>query len=92
MLDKVRRFLLLDKLPPWPRKIVVTVMGGLLFIAGIIMLVTPGPAIVLIPLGLLILGTEYQWASTAAHKVTDLLHRARQRWKDRKRSRMEETG
>lgn len=30
--------------------------------AGIVMIVTPGPAVIFIPLGLTILGAEFAWA------------------------------
>ena len=43
-------------------KVVVTVIGGAVLIGGVIMLVTPGPAFVMIPLGLAILATEWRWA------------------------------
>lgn len=43
-------------------KIVITVVGTLVFLGGLVMLVTPGPAFVLIPLGLAILATEWDWA------------------------------
>jgi len=44
------------------RKIVVTVVGGTVLLAGICLLILPGPAIVVIPIGLAILGLEYAWA------------------------------
>jgi tellurite resistance protein TerC len=37
-------------------------VGGLFLIIGVAMLVLPGPALVLIPLGLAILATEFRWA------------------------------
>ena len=83
--DRVRHFLRLDKLPPVARKVIVFTVGGLLLIAGVIMLVTPGPALLLIPLGLMILGFEFKWAGTMAQKVIDLLQGARRKWKNRKR-------
>lgn len=43
-------------------KIVVAVVGTLVVLAGVVMLVTPGPAFVLIPLGLAILATEFAFA------------------------------
>jgi len=43
-------------------KIVITVVGTLVLLGGVVMLVTPGPAFVLIPLGLAILATEWDWA------------------------------
>src|SRR5687767_9667240 len=84
-LGKLRRFLRLDKLPPLVRKSIVFGVGGLLLIAGLVMLVTPGPAFILIPLGLLILGFEFKWADDAAHKLINLWRRARQKWENRKR-------
>ncbi|MDP3968792.1 MAG: PGPGW domain-containing protein [Nocardioides sp.] len=44
-------------------KIGVTVVGSLVLLAGIIMLVTPGPGLVGIAVGLAILSTEYDWAA-----------------------------
>ena len=84
-LEKVRRFLRLDKLPPLARKIVVFTVGWPLLIAGVIMVVTPGPAFIVVPLGLMILGFELKWAETASNKMIEWLHRVRQKWKNRKR-------
>lgn len=44
------------------RKIVVGVIGGTLVLVGVVMLVTPGPAIVVIPAGLAVLALEFAWA------------------------------
>lgn len=44
------------------RRIVVAVVGTTVLLLGIIMIVTPGPAFVLIPAGLAILGIEFAWA------------------------------
>ena len=44
------------------RRIVVAVVGSTVLLAGIVMIVTPGPAIVVIPIGLAILGAEFAWA------------------------------
>ncbi|MGQ9505794.1 MAG: PGPGW domain-containing protein [Thermogutta sp.] len=46
----------------WLRKIAVTVIGLTLVLIGIAMIVTPGPATVVIPIGLAVLGLEYAWA------------------------------
>jgi uncharacterized protein (TIGR02611 family) len=43
-------------------KLVVGLVGTLVTVVGVIMLVTPGPAFVLIPLGLAILSTEFEFA------------------------------
>lgn len=51
------------------RQVLVALVGTTVTIAGIIMIVTPGPAIIVIPLGLGILATEFLWARHALHKM-----------------------
>jgi uncharacterized protein (TIGR02611 family) len=46
----------------WARRIAVAVIGGTVVLIGIAMIVLPGPALVVIPLGLGILGLEFAWA------------------------------
>ncbi len=44
------------------RRVIVSVVGATVLLIGIALLVLPGPAFVVIPLGLAILATEYAWA------------------------------
>ncbi len=44
------------------RKTVIFCVGISVVLVGVVMLVTPGPAFVVIPLGLAILATEFRWA------------------------------
>lgn len=44
------------------RKIIVGVIGFSVLIVGIAMIILPGPAVIVIPLGLLILASEFLWA------------------------------
>ena len=44
------------------RRIVVAVLGATVLLIGLVMIVTPGPAIVVIPVGLMILSIEFTWA------------------------------
>ena len=44
------------------RKVIVLVFGLTLLLIGIAMIVLPGPALVVIPLSLVVLGTEFLWA------------------------------
>ena len=44
------------------RRVVILTGGSSVLILGVVMLVTPGPAIVVIPLGLSILAIEFAWA------------------------------
>ncbi len=51
------------------RRIAVAVVGSTVLLVGIIMTVTPGPAIVVIPVGLAILGAEFAWAQFWLRKI-----------------------
>jgi hypothetical protein len=53
------------------RRIVVTLIGGTVLLIGIAMTVLPGPAIVVIPAGLAILGLEFAWARRWLSKVRE---------------------
>ncbi len=53
----------------WAKRIVITVVGFTVLLAGIIMIVLPGPAFVVIPIGLGILGLEFAWARLWLRKV-----------------------
>jgi hypothetical protein len=44
------------------RTFVVAVLGGLLTLAGIALLVLPGPGFVLVAAGLAVLATQFEWA------------------------------
>jgi len=44
------------------RRIVVTVVGGTVLAIGVALLVLPGPAFIVIPLGLAVLAMEFAWA------------------------------
>jgi uncharacterized protein (TIGR02611 family) len=44
------------------------IVGALVTLAGVVMLVTPGPAFVLIPIGLAMLSLEFVWAERLLEK------------------------
>ena len=44
------------------RRLVVAVVGGTVLLIGLALVLLPGPAIVVIPLGLAILSLEFAWA------------------------------
>jgi len=48
----------------WARRIAIAIIGGTVLLAGIAMVVLPGPAFIVIPVGLGILGLEFAWART----------------------------
>ncbi|MGH7865058.1 MAG: PGPGW domain-containing protein [Candidatus Binataceae bacterium] len=53
------------------RKLIVAVIGGTVVLAGIIMLVTPGPGWLAIFLGLSILSVEFVWAARLLRRLKD---------------------
>ena len=57
------------------KKLVVAVVGFTMLIAGIAMIVLPGPAFVFIPAGLAILATEFLWVKKLLQKVKEKLRR-----------------
>lgn len=44
------------------KRVVVAVVGLSILGIGIVMIIAPGPALILIPVGLAILGLEFAWA------------------------------
>lgn len=61
------------------RRLVIAVIGGTVLLIGIVMLVTPGPAIIVIPMGLAILAIEFAWARRLLRRFKDTGEAARQR-------------
>ena len=66
------------------RRIAVTVVGTVLLLAGAVMIVTPGPGLVVIILGLVVLATEYAWARRALEKARDRAKRTADRVRRRR--------
>jgi tellurite resistance protein TerC len=55
----------------WARRIAIAIVGFTVLIIGIAMIVLPGPAFIVIPVGLGILGLEFAWARHWLHKVKE---------------------
>jgi uncharacterized protein (TIGR02611 family) len=51
------------------RRVIVSVIGATVLLIGVALLVLPGPAFIVIPIGLAILATEYAWARRWLKKV-----------------------
>lgn len=58
------------------KRLLVAVIGFTVLAAGIAMIVLPGPAIVVIPLALGILATEFAWARRLLSRVRERLRRS----------------
>ena len=69
------------------KRVAITVAGLLVVLAGVLMLVLPGPGIVTIIVGLAILATEYVWAerllATAKARATQAKNAAADRVRGR---------
>lgn len=55
------------------KRVVVIVIGLSVIGIGIAMIVLPGPAILVIPIGLGILGTEFVWVRKLLHTIKERL-------------------
>jgi tellurite resistance protein TerC len=53
----------------WARRIAVAIVGGTVLAIGVALIVLPGPAFVVIPIGLAILSAEFAWARHWLRKV-----------------------
>jgi tellurite resistance protein TerC len=57
------------------RRIGIALAGGTVLLVGVVMIVLPGPAIVVIPIGLAILALEFSWAQRWLDRMRSLLPR-----------------
>jgi uncharacterized protein (TIGR02611 family) len=62
------------------KRIVITIIGLSVLGIGIALIVLPGPAIIVIPIGLGILATEFAWAKRLLKKIKERLPERKQQW------------
>lgn len=53
------------------RRVIVAIIGITVLLIGMVMIVLPGPAIIVIPLGLSILAIEFVWAKKLLHRIKE---------------------
>ena len=51
------------------RRLVIAVLGFTVLLIGVVMIVTPGPSLLVIILGLAILATEFIWARRLLNQI-----------------------
>lgn len=51
------------------KRVIVTVIGLTVLLVGLVLVFVPGPAIIVVPLGLAILSIEYAWARSWLRKI-----------------------
>ena len=66
-----------DLLPKMLRRVVVGVIGGTIVMIGVALLVLPGPAFIVIPLGLVVLGSEFAWARRLLRRAKEMIGKVR---------------
>lgn len=76
---KLRRWFYLENTPRPVRRVIIGVIGGTILLLGVAMIILPGPAIVVIPLGLAVLATEYIWARRWLKNARRLMEEARKK-------------
>ena len=59
------------------KRVIVIVLGFTILAAGVAMIVLPGPAFIVIPIGLAILATEFIWARKLLDRVKERIERMR---------------
>jgi tellurite resistance protein TerC len=64
------------------KRIVVAVVGGTVTLIGIALIVLPGPAVVVIPIGLSILATQFLWAKRFLRKARQMAARLKSKSRD----------
>ncbi len=62
-------------LPTPLRKAIIGLIGGTILLIGVALIVLPGPAFIVIPIGLAILATEFAWARQAVQHTRALIAR-----------------
>jgi uncharacterized protein (TIGR02611 family) len=68
------------------RRVAVTALGLVLLIIGVLLLVLPGPGILVTIAGLVVLGSEYEWAEDLLLWVRARWHAAEGKFKSRRKA------
>ncbi|HSH00187.1 MAG TPA: PGPGW domain-containing protein [candidate division Zixibacteria bacterium] len=65
------------------RRVLITISGSTLIGVGLLLLVLPGPGLLLIFAGLLVLGGEYVWARRLTERVKEFVRRQQAKRRNR---------
>jgi tellurite resistance protein TerC len=74
---RIRKLLYLEDVSPLVRRVIVGVIGGTILLIGVAMIVLPGPAVLVIPIGLAVLATEFVWARRWLRKARKLFKKGK---------------
>lgn len=73
-INRQNGFIIIFKSIRQVKRVIVFVVGMTVILIGMAMIVLPGPAVVVIPLGLLILATEFVWAKKLLERVKERIN------------------
>lgn len=59
------------------KRFFVLLIGGTITLIGVALIILPGPAFIVIPVGLSILATEFVWARKILDKVKERIQRSK---------------
>jgi uncharacterized protein (TIGR02611 family) len=62
---------------PRTRKIVIGTLGATIVLFGIVLIFLPGPGLIVIPLGLAVLATEFVWARRVLRHGRKIVEKAK---------------
>ena len=65
------------------KRVAIAIIGGTVVLFGIVLIVFPGPAFIVIPAGLAILATEFAWAGRWLDKAKEFYKKQRSKFKRR---------
>lgn len=61
------------------KRLLIGIIGTTILLIGIAMIVLPGPAFIVIPVGLSILATEFLWAKKMIEKFKDKIEQLKKK-------------
>jgi uncharacterized protein (TIGR02611 family) len=66
------------------KRLIVIVVGSTVLLMGIAMIVLPGPAVLVIPVGLGVLATELVWARILLNKLKNTFQKGKEKTRESK--------
>jgi len=84
MLSKFWSRVRLEGVAPSVRRPIIGVIGGTVLLIGVALIVLPGPAFIVIPVGLAILASEFAWARRYLETARRLIKKAKEKKKRKK--------
>lgn len=83
-LEKLKRAAKMEDAPKPVRRLVVGVVGTTVMMIGVALIVLPGPAFIVIPVGLAILATEFAWAKRYMDKGREAFKKTKNKFSKQK--------